>query len=336
MKKRNRTRIFLMIISLVFIHCFQPDLAMAQSSTTEITFVKLTDKIAYIIDSSENEQCKCVTYYNKNEFNYAALIQMPDSSVFLRIMLVDSLGIRDIKMRKVDVEKLHLSASTNNKIISVIDTKKEEELLKILSGDTICFKKTDYKLLKFPSLLKQKVNPESSEQNTFGFINLGLGEGRFHSKSYFSFGLDLGFIYKRNIFSLRTYNIKESIRFFRSLPDSKDPIEYISDYGLLYGRIADMDGILISASVGIAYTNGIIRGAYTNSTSTSFGLFSVITNHYYNLRFQTIGMPMQVEVLFGTRHDINISLTVYGNFNQKYSFGGFLIALRLGAASTKK
>ncbi|MFZ4399580.1 MAG: hypothetical protein ACOYO1_06075 [Bacteroidales bacterium] len=302
-------------------------ISYAQSPTSEAYFIKITDKIGYVIDSVENNECKCVTYYDQEEYNYAALIQLPDSSVVLRIMLIDSLGSRDIIMGKAEVEKLRTSASKISLPISVIDTSMEEELMKKLTEDSIAYKRINYNMLIFPSLIKHK--DQLLTKNAIGFINIGLGNSMFHNQSLYSYGLEVGLINKRSIYSLRILSINEyKILIF--------PNEYINDFGFLYGWQDDLGEIVLSASVGISYISGVVRGNITNTIPVGLWLLPVSTRYYEEKTFKTLGIPLQAEIQIGARHNLGLSLIFYGNINQKYSFGGILVCLRLGKTSTKK
>jgi len=166
MKNKNKILLYPFIIFSLLSLFLMSTKAQAQSISPEITFIKLTDDIGYIIDADENDKCKCVTNYNKMEYNFAALIQLKDSSIVLRIMLVDSLGIRDIEMGRTEVAELITLASAINKLASDIDTIKEKECLKVLVGDATGSKYIEYYMLKFPELIRTDDYVETSRQNT--------------------------------------------------------------------------------------------------------------------------------------------------------------------------
>ena len=156
---------------LTFLLVLMSNTTIAQSNIPEISFIKLNKMIGVVIDSVENDQCKCVTYYDKEEYNYSALIQLPDSSIVLRIMLKGELGSRDIIMDTTEIKQLYKSALTVTTHPSVIDSIKGEEILRAMSGDTVMYKRIDYSKLKF-----KKTNIKSGyiHQNTFTFLFLLL------------------------------------------------------------------------------------------------------------------------------------------------------------------
>jgi hypothetical protein len=328
MKSKNSIWIYLIIIQSVISLLFLSIDSLAQAPSSEICFIKLNEKMGYIIDADENKQCKCVTNFDINEYNYAALIQLPDSSIVLRIMLVDSLGSRDIAMEKTEVEKLHSSASFAVSPVSSLDASNEEEFLHTLAEGTVGYKKADYDQLKFPSLDKNR----DSKQHSLGFINIGFGDATIHHQTNSALGIELGFVYKKQIFSIRGIHLKEAL----SKANTIGSIEKIIDVGFLYGRQLDFGGILlISASAGIAYTGGVVRGDVIYRTYNPISIFTFYTDHYEEKTFQTIGLPLQIEIIPGARYKLGFSFILFGNINQNYSYGGFLVCLRLGKVSGK-
>jgi hypothetical protein len=301
--------------------------AKAQSLSSEISFIKLTDDIGYIIDAAENDECKCISNYSKNEYNYAALIQLPDSSIVLRIMLVDSLGSRDIAMGKAEVSKLHSRASSITVKISEIDTLKEKAWIKTLAENTDNYKLIAYYMLQFPSLLDEDYETASIEtaeiKNNFQYLNLGIGAGSFQGLGGISIGAEYGIINKNFLLSMHIFRIQE-IQLFVS------PNENMNDFALLFGRINEQEGFHISVSAGISYIYGVFRG---NSIPSSGGFLS--SNHAEKI-IETIGLPLQIDLFVGATHNLGLNIIIFGNINQKCSFGGLLFCLQFGAIKEKK
>ncbi|MCX6231992.1 MAG: hypothetical protein NTZ33_10660 [Bacteroidetes bacterium] len=336
MKKKSNTYL-LCILSAIFYYLLS-NISLAQLSPREITLIKLAENIGYIIDATENEQCNCIPYVDMKNFSYAALIQLPDSSIVLKIKLINSPDFRTIHLIEHDVEKLHLSATTIIKPISTNDSTKEKEWLKKLSGDTMAIKYIDYNRLRFPDFLKNENNDgfskPYSKRNVFFYINGGLGLGidskrsSKNSSSYYSLGIEIGIITKKNLLSFRSFGI---IEIPPLIAFGEEPLESLRDFGLLYGRILHFNGIILSASLGLSLTMGVIREEviYDPITMTWSG------SGPYGTDFNTIGLPIQAEILFGARHNFDLGLNIFGNINQKYSFGGILICLRFGAVNAK-
>ncbi len=204
-------------------------------------------------------------------------------------------------------------------------------------------------MLSIPVLTKAQseakpIGNVHKEKGAHIFLNAGVGVGGFHHVNDKSYGIELGIINKKNIIMLRNFKAfgvagADSNLFFVDA----EPNEKISDYGILLGRVIDGGSIVFSASAGIAYTTGMARGKFlyssrTGSGGNGSGFFSNSSSridHYEHITIQTIGMPIEVEMLLGARHNCNFSITAYANINPKYSFGGLLFCLRLGAAKNK-
>ncbi|MCX6231994.1 MAG: hypothetical protein NTZ33_10670 [Bacteroidetes bacterium] len=182
------------IFSILLIHTlfliFLSDKSLAQVSSQEICFVKLTENIGYIIDTAENNECNCIPYVDKKNFSCAALILLSDNKFLLRVMLVDSLGFRDINIEKNDVLQLFYSASTIKNNIALIDDKLEEDLLKMMTGEAQAYKLIDFEELSEEYHIESV--KKTSLQHNFNFVNLGFGIAASQHQSYYSLGLEIG------------------------------------------------------------------------------------------------------------------------------------------------
>jgi len=302
------------LVALFFI--LLTDILIAQSNIPEISFIKLNNKIGIVIDSVENEHCKCVSYYDKEEYNYSALMQLPDSSIVLRILLKGMLGSRDISMDTIEIKKLYTSALTFTSQTSVIDSVKEEELLRAISGDTVLYKRIDYNSLKFQTNIKPI--------HGFVYFNTGLGSGNFRVNSNILYGIESGYIFKNNmLLSLHFYN--ESEMQFLSY---QYPSESVYDLGLLVGYRLNLDRIAISFSGGVSKVSGVVRGAWVSTDKNGGLLFA--DSYYQALNFNSFGFPIQAELFLGARRGFNISLIWFHNFNSDYPYSGFLVCMRFG------
>ena len=289
---------------LTFLLVLMSNTTIAQSNIPEISFIKLNKMIGVVIDSVENDQCKCVTYYDKEEYNYSALIQLPDSSIVLRIMLKGELGSRDIIMDTTEIKQLYKSALTVTTHPSVIDSIKGEEILRAMSGDTVMYKRIDYSKLKF-----KKTNIKSGyiHKNTFTFFNIGLGTYSNSYKTHQIIGAEIGFINKNNMmFTFHGFIITE-------LKGKSDP-NYIfkRDYSLLLGKKIDISRIAISISTGI----------------------SAIFEDWY---FDNFAFPIEAEIFIGARKSFNFSLITFCNYDLKYFYynKGLLLCIRFGKVKNR-
>ena len=304
------------IIFFVIFLFLLSDLAIAQSEIPEISFIKLNNKIGIVLDSVKNDQCKCVTYYDKEEYNYSTLIQLPDSNIVLRIQLKGNLGSRDINMDTTEIKKLYTSALTFTSQLSVIDSIKEEEILRSISGDTVLYKRIDYNSLKYPTNIKPI--------HGFVFFNTGLGLGNFRGNSNILYGLESGYVFKNNmLLSLHFYNENEW-----QFLSYQYPSESVYDLGLLVGYKVNLDRIAISFSGGISKVSGVVRGAWISTDKNGGWLFA--DSYYQALNFNTLGFPIQAELFLGARRGFNISLIWFHNFNSDYPYSGFLVCMRFG------
>ncbi|MEI6821724.1 MAG: hypothetical protein WCL51_07290 [Bacteroidota bacterium] len=288
---------------LTFLLVLMSNATIAQSEIPEISFIKLNNKIGIVIDSIENHQCKCVNYYEKEEYNYSVLMQLPDSNIVLRIMLKGELGFRDLNMDTTEIKKLYTSALTFTSQPSVIDSIKEEEILRAISGDTVLYKRIDYSKLKFKTYIK----PGYLHKTKFTFFNIGLGTYSNSYKTHQIIGAEIGFINKNNMmFTFHGFIITE-------LKGKSDP-NYIfkRDYSLLVGKRIDINRVAISISYG----------------------FAAIFEDWY---FDNFAFPIEAELFIGARKSFNFSLIAFCNYDLKYFYynKGLLLCIRFGKVKNR-
>jgi hypothetical protein len=141
-------RTCLLLIPAVF---FFTRFCPAQSADPGIVFIRLNNKIGYIIEPEENLSCNLVPYVNTREFRYAALAQLPDSRVVMKIRLAKSDIYRNVNITETELKQLDSLAAVLPDGKSVLDSKEESELLKEMAGK-VPYQMIDYHRFTFPVL----------------------------------------------------------------------------------------------------------------------------------------------------------------------------------------
>ncbi len=159
----------------------------AQSSDQEIVFIRLNEKIGYIIDPSENQICRCTPYIRPKDFRYAVLAQLPDFRVVLKIRLAKSDIYRNVNLNEAEIKQLDSLAALLPSGKSVIDVNEESVLLKEMAGKTP-YRLIDYQQFKFPVLplvappKPPAVNPDSIKPGIKPGTNIARTEGNTNLK----------------------------------------------------------------------------------------------------------------------------------------------------------
>ena len=137
-------------LASAIVACLPVGLCSAQSADPKIIFIKLNDNIGYVIDSAENQLCRCIPYIKPKDYRYGVLAQLPDYRVVFKIKLANRSGYRNVNLSETEVGQLYSSASVINPGSSVIDAKEEAQLLKEMAGETVPYQLIDYQQFKFP------------------------------------------------------------------------------------------------------------------------------------------------------------------------------------------
>jgi hypothetical protein len=303
---------FIKLNFILLLFVFNLTQVKPQENTNKLSFIKLGTTKGYVLDSLENLRCKCVPNAGTH-FQYAALLQLPDSAIVLRIKNDNIEGFIDEKMREnklTDFYERKLAADAKKSLINFND---EERVLKQFAADSIEYQLIDLKEFKLPDLLQTK---------TFVYLDLGLGFGIIQNSSAFAYGAELGIIKRKSIFSIRNFGVAG----FQQKDNIQNPVESTFDFGLLYGRNINWDKTMITFATGIALNSTKITGKYLYTT----GVFFSRKDHYEKVKQQSIGLPIQIGVLFGTHRNSGLSLQAFANLNEKYPFGGVICCLRVG------
>lgn len=302
--------------SLIFAAAYH---ARAQSGS--FTFVRLNSYIGYVIDARENALCRCVNFAGK-DYSYGSLVQLPDSNVVFRVRINGRDNFVNIPFTAEDIVKLSANAAyVQRNVNGGID---EEEVMKKMAGDSATINRIDYYQLKYKSAVVTQeqilVLEDTSYNYTFGNLGIGLTT-RAGKESYFSFGLEAGRVFNRNIISGR-------IGYHRvpgSILGNVTPKERITEFGILYGRVFPADKIFFTVSTGIAYSTGVLKGKLLDAS----GFIYSTSATYEEDDFNEFGIPVKVEMLAGNARKSLASIAVLVNMNARYFYYGILISFRM-------
>ena len=309
------------VVSLLFL-VLNSFFSIAQlPKANKITFISLNINAGYVIDSLENKKCNCIQYVDKKYFRHAAMIQLADSHVVMRVKRINTEGYTDVPLtEKMALDIRLLAASLDS------GTSNEEALLKKIAGEGVEYFLLDYEQLKFPPLKIVDQQPLSSEtklqKRKLFYFQMGVGLGQNNAKwGDLAYGMEFGYVWKKNIIVLRNFKIIESDPILGDI----NPHEKISDFGILYGRTLDAGRVVLSGSAGISYVTGVLRGKFIYSTGNFFG-----SSNYEEIKFSSIGFPIQGELFIGAARNINFGIIGFANINSKNNFNGVLFCFRAG------
>jgi len=139
-------------------------------------------------------------------------------------------------------------------------------------------------------------------------------------KSYFgpTINLSLSYAYKSNIFTVR-YLRADEFQFGVDGSVFPEPSIRFKEFGLLYGLSQRNDIVVVSASAGIAYVNGIERGR-----EIRYG------DLYENVNISTMGFAYEAELRVEFASFIGMGFTFFGNLNSKRNYYGGMLMITVG------
>ncbi len=154
---------------------------------------------------------------------------------------------------------------------------------------------------------------EDSSDNRNGYwLGLGIGSG------YFGPNLcaNISFTISQNLFTIK-YSKSNEFRFGVD-NDFDEPALSMKEFGILYGRFHRESILLLSASIGISYLNGINRGR------------NIQYHDFEKINISTIGFPFEAEVMFEFTNYTGIGILFYGNINKERIFTGGMVRIKIG------
>ena len=151
----------------------------------EINFIKLNENIGIVIDSLENEQCKCLRNQNSETFKHAFIIQRPDSFIVLHAKHNGSDTYKKEFLTPVSIKTIYNQSEKYAKIIKpYYNTTSENQIAQQFAGKAN-FNSIKYEEIYFVDYLTKSLNRKysndfpsisrvvSTDTNTF-YINFAL------------------------------------------------------------------------------------------------------------------------------------------------------------------
>ncbi|MBM4166893.1 MAG: hypothetical protein FJ218_08280 [Ignavibacteria bacterium] len=129
-------------------------------------------------------------------------------------------------------------------------------------------------------------------------------------------GVISGYYQKDNtLYGFSYHRIEEFVLFSESNPK---PYEYISEYSFLYGKVERSRWGMVSASSGIGFVNGILRGKQKDYPQ------------YEPNKISTIGIPIDLQAYFTPFPFFGMGINLFSNFNLQKSVFGIAIGIQVG------
>ncbi|MEI7421716.1 MAG: hypothetical protein WCK18_06465 [Prolixibacteraceae bacterium] len=182
--------------------------------------------------------------------------------------------------------------------------------------------------LPLEGVFEYKYGPKLERPNFWFNVGVGAGTviGGFDSNHTDnavgpSFGINFSSQIKKGLLSIRfIYN--EEMVFLRMSPKQS-----VSDFGVLYGRIAKIPLGFVSLSGGISRVFGEQRGAFQNLSNYTF--------NYEQKTFSTFGIPLESQLFWTPSSVIGFGIYGFANINPEKSFFGGLFCIQLGKLKYK-
>jgi hypothetical protein len=131
------------------------------------------------------------------------------------------------------------------------------------------------------------------------------------------FGGDLNFATGGKLYKARCMYVKE-VTFI--LFEGEPPVSSLWESGLLFGLISPKWKKRLSIAAGISYVGGTKVLENYDEVNSQDAIKDI----------STIGLPVEVQVLFSFDREVGAGLTVFGDLNSENSFGGITISLIMG------
>ena len=146
-------------------------------------------------------------------------------------------------------------------------------------------------------------NISKSFNEKSSWVNLGLGASSHLAAKGFNFSVANG----KKYFSLRGVH-NQNLSIWDNRP------EKVWDFGALFGLNQRASKGFASIATGLAFVGGNnIKNEKTNSKT-----------------FQTIGLPLELQLFWTPFSKIGFGIYGFGNLNSKESFAGVLISIKIG------
>ncbi len=161
---------------------------------------------------------------------------------------------------------------------------------------------------------QEKDSTKNFIQNSSAWLRFGFG------KSYFgpTTNISLSYAYKNNIFTAR-FLMADEFRFAAGDSHFEEPPLSVKEFGLLYGLSQRNAIVMMSASAGIAYVNGIERGREIR-----------FEDLYEKVNISTMGFAYEAELRVEFVSFIGMGFTFFGNLNSKRNYYGGMLIITVG------
>ena len=110
----------------------------------------------------------------------------------------------------------------------------------------------------------------------------------------------------------------------------RSPEEDIDEVGLLYGRGWRNELFVLSAATGLTYISGMRRGDLLQKNVQVHSDGGTVVEKYAERPFETVGVPVVVQVSFQALEVFGIAVELFGNANPERSYLGCLLGIQFG------
>lgn len=157
----------------------------------------------------------------------------------------------------------------------------------------------------------------------YTFIHFGMGlTSREGIQVFESLLGELGTVRNRNIFSGRFWYNRDLLTKMEKESGETEPVEKMSEVGLLYGRYFPLNKIAFTVNVGIGYSSGIVRSDWVISPAGF--------KYYEYKNFNEAAIPIKVEMLAGRGRKYTFSLAFLAELNNMSPYYGIQFCFRFG------
>ncbi len=110
----------------------------------------------------------------------------------------------------------------------------------------------------------------------------------------------------------------------------RSPDEDINEIGLLYGRGWRNDIFVLSVATGVAYISGMRRGDLIRRDVLVYYDGGTVREKYEERPFETVGMPLIIQVSFQALEVFGLAVELFGNANPERSYMGAMFGIQFG------
>jgi hypothetical protein len=171
----------------------------------------------------------------------------------------------------------------------------------------------------------------NSDKRLFVKIALGAGIGTGYPKQNNSFGLagmgEISLNKQRNFLNIGSRGITEFI-----ILGSNSVTNSLSTAEISYGRLLQKNRLSFIVNIGLSYITFQEQGAII-PRNTGVQIFS--STNYEKINYYSIGVPVSLKLFFNPRKKRGWLFEIFGNINNKISFGGINIANQFIVYKTK-